>query len=120
MHTALLLNLTSYQIGELERGERSFLCKSEPRLRCPFKCYMYNSALGRVVGEFICTKTERTLIFPSFFKIPKTMDNVGHIWYIGKVKIYSQAKSLDCFKLPSDDLDSMKDWVYILIEELKE
>ena len=93
--------------------------KNKPKLETPFKCYIYQTKGGNVIGEFVCDEIERFSIDPkydnitlsrmSFFSCvttPQLQDYASDYWLYGwrisGLLIYDTPKKLSEFMKPCE------------------
>lgn len=124
MSKAVLISIRPGWVEEILSGKKTLeLRKTKPKLKTPFKCYIY-CALGRgnafgevfgglVVGEFVCDRIE-SVFGSAYLKMPESafagsylniyqidtyLDGKnGHFWNISELKIYDKPKKLSEFK----------------------
>lgn len=67
--TAVMISIRPEWCKLIAEGEKTVEArKSFPRLRPPFKCYIYESRkMKAVIGEFVCSNIVPLLIQPEFF-----------------------------------------------------
>lgn len=57
MSKAVLISIRSGGCQKIMEGRKTIeVRKTRPKMDTPFKCYIYRSVLGGVVGEFICDR----------------------------------------------------------------
>lgn len=60
MRGAVMLSIRPEWVEKILSGEKTLeIRKSKPRLVFPFKCYIYKTNCGGVVGEFVCDRIDR-------------------------------------------------------------
>lgn len=123
MAKAVLISIRPGWVEEILSGKKTLeLRKTKPKLKTPFKCYIY-CALGRgnafgevfgglVVGEFVCDRIE-SVFGSAYLKMPESafaesclnmfqidtyLDGKdGYFWHISDLKVYDKPKRISQF-----------------------
>ena len=104
--------------------------KTKPRIDTPFKCYIYKTTTGKVIGEFVCDKM--LLIAILAHSMVSTLDRMRaclsaeeiieyaagnsyvYGWRISELEIYDKPKELSEFAIKRPP----QSWCYV--EEVQE
>lgn len=115
MPKAVLISIQPKWCELIASGKKTVeVRKNKPKLETPFKCYIYQTKCGNVIGEFVCDEIERFSIDPlydnitlsrmSFFSCvptPQLQDYASgyclYGWRISNLVIYDKPKELSEF-----------------------
>ena len=122
MNKAVLISIKPKWCELIASGRKTIeVRKSRPKLKTPFKCYIYQTNLkrgtGKVVGEFICDEIDKIRVFEngtvqfwmlnnlhnSCIEYDELADYIGwgkqgYGWHISDLKIYDTPKKLNEFR----------------------
>lgn len=140
MRRAVMLSIRPEWVKKILSGEKTLeIRRTKPKLDVPFKCYIYQTKGGGVVGEFVCDyihfiddsynpkKWIRALSCMSTEQIREYSDYEHDLfaWNISKLKVYDNPKLLSDFRryketkswcLPVRLTKAPQSWCYV--EEL--
>ena len=124
MSKAVLISIRPEWAQKIMEGRKTIeVRKTRPKMNPPFKCYIYRSVQGGVIGEFICdriyeleTKAHGGSYYVKGENQPTTNDvarqscldlrdmheylqsKVGYGWHISNLRIYDTPRELDDFR----------------------
>lgn len=63
MSKAVLLSIQPKWCEKIASGEKTIeIRKTQPKIKAPFKCYIYQTGMCGVIGEFICDKISMNFV----------------------------------------------------------
>lgn len=112
MSKAILISIRPEWCEKIISGEKTIeVRKTRPKMKPPFKCYIYKCGNGKIIGEFLCDEiiningAER---IPSDAARPTCLEPAelhqylgaatGFGWHISNLKIYDTPRELDAFR----------------------
>ena len=124
MSKAVSISIRPEWVRKILNGRKTIeVRKTRPKMNPPFKCYIYRSVQGGVIGEFICdriyeleTKAHGGSYYVKGENQPTTNDvarqscldlrdmheylqsKVGYGWHISNLRIYDTPRELEDFR----------------------
>lgn len=109
---AVLISIRPKWCQKIISGEKKIeVRKTRPKLNQPFRCYIYQTGKGGVIGEFVC---DEIFDLPCGARIPSDIargaclepveihkylgTGEGYGWHISNLKIYDTPRELDDFR----------------------
>lgn len=120
MSKAVLISIRSGGCQKIMEGRKTIeVRKTRPKMDTPFKCYIYRSVLGGVVGEFICDRVTdlfensrfwlneddilRTCLTADEIRAYANGANELYGWHISNLKIYDTPRELrEFYAVPNE------------------
>lgn len=108
MSKAVLISIRPEWCQKIMGGQKTIeVRKTRPKMNPTFKCYIYRSVQGRVIGEFVCDeiiKIQGAGRIPSDIARPTCLEPAelhqylgaadGYGWHISNLKIYDRPHEL--------------------------
>ena len=108
MSKAVLISIRPEWCQKIMAGQKTIeVRKTRPKMNPPFKCYIYRSVQGGVVGEFVCDQIieiQGAGRIPSDIARPTCLEPAelhrylgaanGYGWHISELKIYDHPRAL--------------------------
>ena len=108
MSKAVLISIRPEWCQKIMAGQKTIeVRKTRPKMDPPFKCYIYRSVHGRVIGEFVCDEIieiQGAGRIPSDIARPTCLEPAelhqylgaadGYGWHISNLKIYDRPHEL--------------------------
>lgn len=105
---AVLISIRPEWCQKIMAGQKTIeVRKTRPRMDLPFKCYIYRTVQGRVIGEFVCDEIisiDGAGRIPSDIARPTCLEPVelhkylgaavGYGWHISNIRIYDHPREL--------------------------
>ena len=111
MSKAVLISIQPLWCDKIVKGRKTIeVRKTRPKMKPPFKCYIYQTEKGGVIGEFVC---DEIFDLPWGARIPSDIARgaclepgeihqylgagAGYGWHISNLKIYDTPHELNSF-----------------------
>lgn len=108
MSKAVLISIRPEWCRKIMDGQKTIeVRKTRPKMDPPFKCYIYRTVRGGVIGEFVCDEIisiDGAGRIPSDAARPTCLEPaelhqylgaaVGYGWHISNLKIYNHPRNL--------------------------
>lgn len=117
---AVMISIRPEWCEKIAQGRKTMeIRKTSPKLQPPFRCYIYRTENGRVMGEFVCDyildirppyggKTEGTCLEAKELYTYAGERSLLYGWHISDLVIYDTPKELSEFRR----VEKTKTWAY--------